>query len=303
MGDALATIIVVGSINIDICVRVAIIPRPGETVAGQDASISLGGKGANQAVAAARLGAAVSLVGCIGDDDFGLSARRFLQAESLDLTQTRTVPSAATGIALITVDDKGQNAITVSPGANAVVAANDVERAFAAFPHAVILLLQNEVPMDVAIHAARRMQARGGTVIVDPAPAAGFDRALLAHTDIVTPNETEAEVLTGIAVVDHASSLLAARHLLQHGVRTVVVKRGAAGVTYAGRYGEGSVAAPTAHAIDTVAAGDCFNGAMAVALGEGLKFTDAIGFACKAAAISVTRSGASLSMPYRHELH
>jgi ribokinase len=295
-------IIVLGSINIDICVGVDTIPRPGETVAGRDAVVSLGGKGANQAVAAARLGTAVSLVGCTGDDAFGHAARQFLSREALDTSLVRTVTSGATGVALITVDATGQNAITVSPGTNALVAADDATRAFAALPNVRMLLLQNEVPMVTAIHAARLMRGKSGIVIVDPAPAGGFDHGLLPLTDIITPNETEAASLTGISVVDHTSALLAAHVLLQQGARAVVLKRGAFGVSYAGLYGEGHVDAPTVRAVDTVAAGDCFNGALAAALCGNVVFAEAVRFACRAAALSVTRSGASSSMPYRHEL-
>ncbi|MGL4637667.1 MAG: ribokinase [Beijerinckiaceae bacterium] len=296
------SILVVGSINIDVCVTVSRIPRAGETVSGDDAVISLGGKGANQAIAAARLGADVALVGCIGDDSFGEAARHFLKAEPVDLAGLRAMPGKATGVALITVDQSGQNAITVSPGANAVTGLHDVDEAFARYPLVRLLLLQNEVPMATALHAARTMRARGGLVIVDPAPAGGFDPALLSVADVVTPNETEAETLTGIKVRDQASAIAAVHHLLALGARTAVVKLGAAGVVYAGAYGEGVVAAPVVQAVDTVAAGDCFNGALAVALGEGRAFKDALVFACRAAAVSVTRHGASASMPYRKEL-
>jgi ribokinase len=298
-----AVVAVVGSINMDVAVRVTALPRPGETVLGADAVLSLGGKGANQAVAAARLGAEVALIGCIGADAFGEAARQALAVEKVNLGGVQVVPSAATGVALITIGGDGQNMISVSSGANAALSAAAILSHGLALSRSKILLLQNETPVEAA-HAAIHIVRAGGTLVIcDPAPAAGYDPALIAAADIITPNETEAAMLTGVAVTDRASALEAARWLVARGARNAVVKLGADGVVHAGRDGEGHVAALPVVAVDTVAAGDCFNGALAVALAEGMAFCDALAFACRAASIAVTRAGASASMPYRHELN
>jgi ribokinase len=299
-----ARVAVVGSINMDVAVRVATLPLPGETVPGDDAVLSLGGKGANQAVAAARLGASVALIGRVGRDPFGDAAIAALAAEGIDPGGVIPTDGAATGVALITIGGGGQNMITLSPGANARLSPADVFDRARALSDCDILLLQNEVPGEAAhaaIQLARREQC---LVICDPAPAQGYDPMLIASADIITPNETEASQLTGIAVIDGASGLAAARRLVAMGARAAVVKLGARGVVFSGAEGEGAVEAPSVIAIDTVAAGDCFNGALAVALAErrsgGLR--EALIYACRAAAHSVTRQGASRSMPLRADL-
>ncbi len=298
-----ASVAVVGSINMDVAVRVAALPRPGETVLGTDAVLSLGGKGANQAVAAARLGAGVALIGSLGADAFGNAARQALAAEKINLGGVQAVPSAATGVALITIGSYGQNMISVSPGANAALSAAVVLSHASAISPCDVLLLQNETPVEAAHAAIQIARAAGALVICDPAPAAGYDPALITAADIITPNETEAALLTGLAVTDRASALAAARWLVARGARNAIVKLGADGVVHAGLHGEGHVAAPPVAAVDTVAAGDCFNGALAAALAEGMIFHDALSFACRAASIAVTRPGASASMPYRQELN
>ncbi len=298
-----AVVAVVGSINMDVAVRVTALPRPGETVLGADAVLSLGGKGANQAVAAARLGADVALIGCIGADAFGEAARQALLAQKVDLGGVQIIQSVATGVALITIGSDGQNMISVSPGANAALSASAILNHATILSTSKVLLLQNETPVEAA-HAAIHIVRAGGTLVIcDPAPAAGYDPALIAAADIVTPNETEAAMLTGFAVTDRVSALAAARWLVARGARNVIVKLGADGVVHAGLEGEGHVAAPPVVVMDTVAAGDCFNGALAVAMAEGMAFRHSIAFACRAASIAVTRAGASASMPYRHELN
>ncbi|MFM9973141.1 MAG: ribokinase [Beijerinckiaceae bacterium] len=298
----LARVLVVGSVNMDVSVHVQHLPCAGETVPGSDATVALGGKGANQAVAAARLGGHVHLVGCVGNDAFGQQAKDALAFENLDLSTLRSIDSVSTGVALITVAKNGQNMITLSPGANARLASSDIDKVSGLFNKAAILLLQNEIPADVSLHAARLMRARGGLVIVDPAPATGCDKALVGLADLVTPNETEATQLSGIVIRNGADALASARWFVAHGAANAIVKWGANGVVYAGQWGEGHSPAPQVHAVDTVAAGDCFNGALAVGLGEKMPFVDAIAFACRAAAVSVMRPGASVSMPHRDEL-
>jgi ribokinase len=298
-----AAIAVVGSVNMDVAVRVLALPRPGETVQGADAVLSLGGKGANQAVAAARLGADVALIGCLGADAFGEAARQALLAEQVALDGVGMIATAATGVALITIGGDGQNMISVSPGANAALSAAAILSHAFALSISKVLLLQNETPVEAAHAAIQIARSAGAFVICDPAPAAGYDLALIAAADIITPNETEAAMLTGLAVTDRVSALVAARWLVARGARNAIVKLGADGVVHTGMEGEGHVAAPPVVAVDTVAAGDCFNGALAVAIAEGIAFRDALAFACRAASIAVTRAGASASMPYRHELN
>jgi ribokinase len=297
-----ASIIVVGSVNVDVTVRVQRLPVAGETVPGSDAALHLGGKGVNQAVAAARLGGRTHLIARIGADTFGTMAGAALQQEMIDLSHLQIVPGAATGVALITVAQDGQNMITLSPGANALLSPADVEAASDLFVKGAALLLQNEVPAAASLHAARMMRERDGLVIVDPAPAAGFDPAIFAWADIITPNETEAAALSGIAIHSSSDAMVAARWFVAQGAASAIIKWGANGAVYAGRFGEGHMPAPTVSAVDTVAAGDCFNGALAVALGEGEAFARAVSFACRAASMSVTRVGASSSMPFRSEM-
>ncbi|MGL5116174.1 MAG: ribokinase [Beijerinckiaceae bacterium] len=294
-------IAVVGSINVDLVVRVPRVPRPGETLAGGEAKLLLGGKGANQAVAARRLGASVVLIGATGDDVFATHARSLLAAEGLDLAHVRTC-AVATGFAMIAVADDGQNSIVIAPGANSALSPGDLSAAGAALSASRVLLLQNEIPAAVSRVAAGMVRSAGGIVIVDPAPALGFEVGILALAGYVTPNETEAEVLTEIAVDGPEAGLAAARRLVAMGAVTAIVKLGASGVVYSGAAGEGHVLAPKVVAVDTVAAGDCFNGALAVALSRGERFVDALSFACRAAAVSVTRPGASGSMPFLAEL-
>jgi ribokinase len=297
-----AHVIVVGSVNMDITVQVRALPAIGETVSGSDAELLLGGKGANQAIAAKRLGATVLFVARVGEDSFGTAALEALACEKLDLSTTLTTKGVSTGIALITLGQHGQNTITLSPGANACLVPADLEPVASSFSSQSVLLLQNEVPVAVSRHAASVLRDKGGMIILDPAPATGFDPSLLPLVDIVTPNETEACALTGIAIKTRKDALAAAQWLVGAGARIALIKMGSEGVVYAGACGEGHVRAPVVTAVNTVAAGDCFNGALAVALGEGLSFEAALDFACRAAAISVTRHGASASMPLRDDL-
>jgi ribokinase len=298
----LSRIVVLGSVNMDVAVRVPQIPQRGETLAGEDAILSLGGKGANQAIAAVRLGGKVSLVALIGGDAFGNAALDALRGEALDLTGLCQLDGIATGVAMIAVAPDGANSIVVAPGANARLMPTDLTAHTELIRTAGVLLLQNEVPVASQLAAADLVRAASGLVIIDPAPAAGVSDDLISRADIITPNETEAGLLTGFPVTNLESGLDAARQLVSRGARVAVVKLGRAGVVYAGAEGEGHVAAPQVNTVDTVAAGDCFNGALAVALMEKLALPAALDFACRAAAVSVTRQGASASMPFRREL-
>jgi ribokinase len=285
-------IAVVGSINIDIVAEAARPPRPGETVPGDNGRMTLGGKGANQAVALARLGADVRLIAMTGDDVLGRDARARLLACGVSLGTVGTVSDRLTGMALITLGRDGENAITVASGANAALSPAVVEGARDRLAGVAALLVQNEIPPAASLAAMRMVRATGGLVIHDPAPALPPDRELFAAADIVTPNETETEFLTGIRPVDDRSVALALAGLLELGCRTALVKLGERGVAFAGERGEGRVPAFPTPVVDTVAAGDCFNAALAFALVEGRSLGTAARFAAAAASVAVGRKGA-----------
>ena len=301
-----------GSVNVDLVVRAQRLPVAGETLAGQEFRAVLGGKGANQAVGAARLGAPglppARMIGLVGEDAFGVFARERLVALGVDVRDMSTAQGVSTGVALIHIDAAGENAITIVAGANGRVDAAVFDAAAARAGLPTILLLQGEIPLEASLHAARRVRAAGGLVLFDPAPPQPTDRlaALLAETDVALPNAHEAAALTGIIVADDASARAAAAALLALGARAAIVKRGAAGAWLLGRLGgrrhdERVHAIPVA-TVDTVAAGDCFAGALAAALQDRLDLATAALFATRAAAISVTRAGAADSMPARSEL-
>lgn len=295
-------VLVVGSSNTDLVIRVPRIPRPGETVLGGAFSSAAGGKGANQAVAAARAGGRVTLVARLGDDLFGREALAGLGRDGIDTRFVLTTPGAPSGIALITVDERGENSISVASGANALLSVADVGTAAGAFAAADIVLLQLESPLGTVEAAAGEAGKRGVPVILNPAPARELGDALLAGVSVLTPNEHEAELLTGIAVRDGRSAREAARRLLDRGPRTVVVTLGERGVYALSEGFDGAVPAFPVRAVDTTAAGDVFNGALAVALAEKLALPEALRFAQAAAAVSVTRPGAQPSAPTRAEI-
>lgn len=299
-------IIVVGSLNMDLVALAPRIPGVGETLTGTGYFTNPGGKGANQAHAAAMLGGAVGMIGKVGDDDFGARLRESLAAAGCD-TQDVTVTDAHTGIAVITVSDAGKNSIVVVPGANGRFGVADVEAADHRLAQAGVLLLQLETPPATVQAAAARAKAHGALVILDPAPAprTPLSADLLAQIDVITPNEIEAAQLTGLSaavVLSKSDAEAAARLLLAH-VPTVILKLGERGCLLARRDGgETWIPAPLVRAVDSTAAGDCFNGALAVALAEGRDLIEACDFAVGAAALSVTRMGAQASMPSRDEL-
>ncbi|EPH44513.1 ribokinase [Streptomyces aurantiacus] len=288
-------IAVLGSINMDLVAYVAKAPQRGETVTGREFRTLPGGKGANQAVAAARAGATVSMIGAVGTDAFGDRLRSALDHSGVDTDLLRTVEGPS-GTAHIVVDDDGGNAIVVIPGANAALTAVDAGDE-AAIASAGALLLQLEIPLEGVLAAARSARASGVRTILTPAPAQPLPPELLAATDLLIPNEHEAAALTGLA--DPAD---AARALLDQ-VPEVVVTLGAAGSLYAAR-GADPVRVPARRvtAVDTTGAGDTFVGALAVALGEGNSLPEALSWASAASALSVRRPGAAASMPYRKEI-
>lgn len=298
----MADIIVVGSLNMDLVVRSPRHPKPGETIIGGDFRRIPGGKGANQAVAAARLGARVEMIGRVGGDGFGSELLANLRAAGVGTGGILQDAAAATGVALIVVDAQGQNAIVVASGANMRVTAGDVDRAMSALGGAAAVLLQLESPLPVVAHAARLGRHHGARVILNPAPAQPLDADLLALIDYLVPNESETELLTGIQVRDARSRKRAADKLLQQGVGTVVLTLGEHGALLVNSDGATHIPAFRVEVVDTTAAGDAFVGALGVALAEGQSPTKAMRFASAAAAISVTRMGAQPSLPTRAEV-
>ena len=293
-------IVVLGSTNTDMVISGAKIPVPGETVSGGSFMMNPGGKGANQAVAVARLSARrrqCVFIAKVGDDLFGRDTARRLKAEGID-ARLSVDKTAASGTALILVDRKGQNCISVALGANGTLSPEDVAPFASDIERADALLLQLETPLETVLWAARTAHAKGVHVILNPAPAAKLPRELYACLDWITPNETEAELLTGVKVADLASAQAAERVLKRRGVAHVAITLGAKGCYAAGRIHP----CVKVKAVDTVAAGDTFNGAFVVALAEGKGVDEAIAFAQAAAARAVTRPGAQSSVPFRREL-
>jgi len=296
------SITVVGSTNTDMVIKTTKLPLPGETILGGDFLMNPGGKGANQAVAAARLGGIVTLVAKTGDDLFGRQAKMLFQSENLNTGFVFSDPDSPSGIALITVDDHAENCIVVAPGANARLLKSDIDQAIEAILESEILLMQLEIPLETVIYATGIAFRAGKKVILNPAPAQQLPDELLKMLYLITPNETEAELLTGIPVIDSVSAERAAKVLLSKGVQVVVLTLGSKGALIVTESLCHLVPAIKVSAIDTTAAGDCFNGALAVALAEGSDLVNAITFANKAAALSVTKMGAQASAPFRHEI-
>lgn len=295
-------ILVVGSSNTDMIIRVPHIPKPGETVLGRGFSMAAGGKGANQAVAAARAGGRVMFVGRVGDDVFGERALANFRADGIDTRFVFRTPGTSSGIALINVDERGENAISVASGANAALTVDDLEKAQPAFKTAGIVLLQLESPLAVVEETIRRAKAVGVPVILNPAPAQPLDAGLLSLVSFLTPNENEAALLAGMPVESESDAREAAARLRAKRAGCVIITRGDQGAFASSAEFEGPVSAFKVDPLDTTAAGDVFNGALAVSLAEGEPLSQALRFASAAAAISVTRFGAQPSTPARAEI-
>jgi ribokinase len=293
---------VVGSLNMDLVVKAPRLPRIGETVMGGTFSTSPGGKGANQAVAAARLGARVAMVGRIGRDAFGQQLVEGLRRDGIDVARVRADPGTATGVAFIGVDQSGRNMIMVASGANLRVTSEDADEARDTIAEARVLLVQLEVSVAATLRAAEIAKASGVLVCLDPAPAVPFPDALYACVDVINPNEVEAQALTGVEVRSAADAERAAEALRARGPRVAVVKLGERGAFYLTPDGGGLVPAMPVEAVDTTAAGDAFAAALGVALGEGQTVPDAVAFATRAAGIKVTRMGAQTGLPTRAEV-
>lgn len=297
------SVVVFGSINMDLVARTPRLPAPGETLMGHTFATIPGGKGANQAVAAARLGVLTSLVGRVGTDDFGQELLAGLAASGVRCDRVLIDATAHSGVAMITVDDASENQIIVIPGANGQVDATDVDRLGGLLPEVKVLLLQLEVPLPAVVAAAKMAKQAGITVILDPAPArSDLPTELYEWIDILTPNQVEAEQLTGHPVTDLETAAQAAHLIQQRGVKTVIVKlgrQGALGLTQGERF---TIPAFAVQAIDTVAAGDAFNGGLAAGLASGLALPQAAQQAAAVAALSVTKAGAQPSLPIKAEL-
>lgn len=293
------TLIVVGSLNMDLVVRSSRFPAPGETIIGGEFRAVPGGKGGNQAVAAARLGAAVAMVGRVGQDAYGAQLIEGLAGAGIDHTGIRRDREAATGVALIVVDDHGENSIVVAPGANMALTAKDVEHAEPAIAAAQIVLLQLESPLEAVLRAAELARAHGARVILNPAPARGLPPELLALVDVLIPNENEAAVLSGRPVQNKSDAASVARDLLTLGPSTVALTLGSRGAVLAGQAGIQHFPAYEVEPVDTTAAGDAFVAGLAVALAEGRQLEDAVCWGHAAGALATTKLGAQPSLPER----
>lgn len=295
-------ITIIGSSNTDMVIKSAHLPAPGETVLGGDFFMNPGGKGANQAVAAARLGGEVHFVCKVGKDVFGERALLQFKQEGIHTNYVTQDPYAPSGVALINVDAHGENCITVASGANNRLSTADIDVASELFEAGDFVLIQLETPLETVIYTAAKAAKKGLKVVLNPAPATELPTELFPHLYAITPNETEAEILTGVAVTDLLTAEKAANILLNKGVQHVIITLGAEGALYKTAYETQHIPVAKVVAQDTTAAGDCFNGALVVGLSEDMSWPDAIAFACKAASISVTRLGAQASMPRLNEL-
>lgn len=295
-------IVVVGSANTDMVVKSSTLPLPGETSLGGTFFMNAGGKGANQAVAAARLGGNVTLVTKVGSDIFGKQTIDGLQKENINTDFIFVDESTPSGIALIMVNKEGENCIVVAPGANANLLPADIE-GVNAISEAAFILMQLEIPMATIEAIAKKAKPMGQPLIINPAPAQTLSDELLNGLFLITPNETEAALLTGITVQDEVTCSKAADIFLSKGVQNVIITLGKAGAYFKNSNEQFKVTAPVVLAKDTTAAGDTFCGALTVALTENMNWKQAIQFAVKAASISVTRMGAQASVPYRHEIN
>jgi ribokinase len=295
-------IIVIGSSNTDMVIKSKKLPVPGETILGGTFIMNPGGKGANQAVAAARLGGNVTFVTKTGNDMFGEEAVDLFEKEKIDTAYILRDMINPSGIALINVDENGENCIVVAPGSNGTLSAADIRGEIFETDKADLFLMQLEIPVDTVEFVAKKAAGKGNRVILNPAPACQLSDDLLGCLFLITPNETEAELLTGIKVHDFSSAEMAAAKLLEKGVKNVIITMGSSGAYLCAGGISQMIPVVPVKAVDTTAAGDIFNGALAVAISEGKEMTEAVVFANKAASVSVTRMGAQASAPYRKEI-
>jgi len=295
-------IVVIGSSNTDMIVKTPHLPRPGETVLGGTFSTAAGGKGANQAVACAKAGGKVTFVARVGQDMFGNQALQGFRQNGINVDHVVSDTAAPSGVALIVVDDQGENCIAVASGANLNLTVEDLQAAQSAIDSAGIVLMQLEIPLEIVTAAARMATVQQIHVILNPAPAQALCDELLQHIAILTPNETEARMLTDIEVKNESTALQAAQALTDKGVQSVIITLGSAGAYVYSEDFKGMVSGFKVDPVDTTAAGDTFNGTLAVALAEGNSLQQAVIFANAAAALSVTKLGAQPSAPDRETI-
>jgi len=294
-------IIVIGSSNTDMVVKSPELPKPGETILGGTFLMNAGGKGANQAVAAARLGGDVTLVAKVGNDIFGKKSVEGFKQENINTEFVFIDENTPSGTALIMVNEEGENCIVVAPGANAQLLPVDIEQV-KDISEAAIILMQLEIPIETIAAVITIAKTNKRRVIINPAPAQQLPDELLNGLFLITPNETEAKLLTGVHVDDEVTASQAAEVFLNKGVQNVIITLGKQGAYFQNNDLQFTAEAPVVKAMDTTAAGDTFSGAIAVAVTENMEWKQAIEFAVKAASISVTKMGAQASVPYRHEM-
>ncbi len=295
-------ITVIGSSNTDMVVRTPHIPRPGETVIGGDFMMCPGGKGANQAVTVARLGGRVYFVAKLGKDIFGEESKKAFEKDGVNIDYVTTHNNQASGVALINVDDNGENSIVVAPGANYGLGSEDIAHAANCIIGAEILLMQLEIPLPAVIEVAALANKHNKKLILNPAPARELPDSVLNGLYLITPNSTEVEMLTGIKASDEINCLAAASQLKKRGVKNVIITLGEAGAYVNTEEFTGMIKAEKVNVVDTTGAGDIFNGSLSLALSQGRSMEDAVRFATRVAGISVTRIGAQASIPSQHEL-
>lgn len=295
-------IAVVGSLNMDLVTYTGRMPVTGETIMGKSFRQIPGGKGANQADAMARLGADVKMIGCVGCDDMGNTLLEALRSDSVDVAWVKRVEGVATGIASITVDASGNNCIIVVPGANNMLTIENLQASLEAIQQAEVVVAQLEVPIETVRFAIRTAKELGKLTILNPAPAVELDAEFLSYVDILVPNDTELELLSGIKISDEADLERAAQVLMDKGVRELIVTLGSKGCIHINKSGSKAYPAYKVNAVDTTAAGDSFIGAVAVAISEGKAYEEAICFATAVGALTVTKEGAQSSLPLREEV-
>ncbi len=295
-------ITVIGSSNTDLVVKAPKLPAPGETILGNEFVIAAGGKGANQAVAIARLGGEVTFIAKLGTDDFGDQSMENFKKDGLHTDFVFRDKESPSGVALIFVDDSGENMIVAAPGANAKLTPDDIDKARESIKKADIIVLQLESPLDSVEHAIDIAREEGIPVVLNPAPGKKLSPEFIAKVDYLTPNETEAEILTGVKVIDDETAKKAGKILLDYGAKNVIVTLGKRGAMVVIK--EESILMPAfeVKAVDTTAAGDAFTGGLAYALASGRELKKAVRFANAVAALAVTKMGAQPSMPKREEL-
>ncbi|MBF7095577.1 ribokinase [Alkalibacter mobilis] len=295
-------ITVVGSLNMDLVITAPTIPRPGETVLGTSFKQIPGGKGANQADAAAKLKADVTMIGAVGKDSMGEQLKRSLESDGVDVQRVLEKDDYSTGVAAIIVEEKGNNAIAVAPGANYGLTPEDIENMEECFKKTNVMIVQLETPLETVRKALKMAKDFGAITILNPAPARELDEEILSLTDILTPNETELEILSGLPTDNLDDIQIAAEKLMEKGVKEMIVTLGGQGCMHITKENISVMPAYKVKVVDTTAAGDSFNGAIGVALDEGKTMEEALKFAMKVGAMTVSKAGAQTSLPYLNEV-